>query len=181
MRLRTVSSIILPSAHKVKASARNSVTTVVGGGGEGERRSGGLLKESPEPPRTFLEFFWGGGGWRCRKGACPRRGACPCAALVCSTAALPCRGARLFWSPAAPAFSFLSCPHPPYPLPGGKGENITLFRRGLPPPAPRALNRLRHLQSLPSRYPAGGFASCEAGLGWRSDTRRGVAVRTRYW
>ena len=32
MRLRTVSSIILPSAHKVKASARNSVTTVVGGG-----------------------------------------------------------------------------------------------------------------------------------------------------
>ena len=56
--------------------------------------------------------------------------------------------------PAAPAFSFLSCPHPPDPLPGGKGENITLFRRGLPPPAPRALNRLRHLQSLPSRYPA---------------------------
>ena len=32
MRLRTVNSIILPSAHKVKASARNSVTTVVGGG-----------------------------------------------------------------------------------------------------------------------------------------------------
>ena len=57
-------------------------------------------------------------------------------------------------SPAAPAFSLLFCPHPPDPLPGGKGENITLFRRGLPPPAPRALNRLRHLQSLPRRCPA---------------------------
>ena len=32
MRIRTVNSIILPSAHKVKVSARNSVTTVVGGG-----------------------------------------------------------------------------------------------------------------------------------------------------
>ena len=28
-------------------------------------------------------------------------------------------------------------PHPPYPLPGGKGETFSLFRRGLPPPAPR--------------------------------------------
>ena len=26
-----------------------------------------------------------------------------------------------FWSPAAPAFSLLFCPHPPNPLPGGKG------------------------------------------------------------
>ena len=46
-------------------------------------------------------------------------------------------------------------PSPRPPSPPGKGENITLFRRGLPPPAPRALNRLRHLQSLPSRYQTG--------------------------
>ena len=59
-------------------------------------------------------------------------------------------------SPAAPAFSLLFCPLSPRPpSPVGKGENITLFRRGLPPPAPRALNRLRHLQSLPSRYQTG--------------------------
>ena len=58
--------------------------------------------------------------------------------------------------PAAPAFSLLFCPPSPRPpSPVGKGENITLFRRGLPPPAPRALNRLRHLQSLPSRYQTG--------------------------
>ena len=56
--------------------------------------------------------------------------------------------------PAYPAFGLLSCPHPPRPLPSGKGETFTLFRRGLPPPAPRALNRLRHLQNLPSRCPA---------------------------
>ena len=48
-------------------------------------------------------------------------------------------------------------PIPPAPFPSGEGGgNITLFRRGLPPPAPRALNRLRHLQNLPSRYPAKG-------------------------
>ena len=31
-------------------------------------------------------------------------------------------------------------PHPPNPLPGGKGEFFGLFRRGLPPPAPLRLN-----------------------------------------
>ena len=139
-------------------------------------------------------------------------------------AAVPCGGARLFWSPAYPAFSFVlaplprrgriaplppvpagrgetkvifmqgapplaspglnprgtgsTCrcgsrrggcvlprlfflpynrffaPIPPPPLPSGKGETSTLFRRGLPPPAPRELDRLRHLQNLPSRCPA---------------------------
>ena len=39
-------------------------------------------------------------------------------------------------SPACPAFSLISFPHPPSPLPGGKGENITLFRRGLRPRHP---------------------------------------------
>ena len=57
---------------------------------------------------------------------------------------------------SAAAFSLLFCPLSPRPpSPVGKGENITLFRRGLPPPAPRALNRLRHLQSLPSGYQTG--------------------------
>ena len=40
-------------------------------------------------------------------------------------------------SPAAPAFSLLFCPHPPDPLPGGKGEPQSLFRRGLRPLHPR--------------------------------------------
>ena len=47
------------------------------------------------------------------------------------------RGACLLCRLLAPAFSLLYSPHPPDPLPGGKGETQSLFRRGLPPPAPR--------------------------------------------
>ena len=37
---------------------------------------------------------------------------------------------------ANPAFSFAFCPHPPNPLPSGKGEPQSLFRRGLRPRHP---------------------------------------------
>ena len=46
------------------------------------------------------------------------------------------QGAWRFWSPACPACSLLCCPHPPDPLPGGKGETKSLFRRGLRPRHP---------------------------------------------
>ena len=101
MRLRTVSSIILPSAHKVKASARNSVTTVVGGR---EKCSGGLLKESPEPPRTFLKFFIGGGGVAVPKGGLPPAGGVPLRG-TCS----PCHCGKLNGG-LAPARHLLSQP-----------------------------------------------------------------------
>ena len=62
-----------------------------------------------------------------------------------AVACRPCRcgvrrGAWRFWSPACPAFSLLSFPHPPAPLPGGKGENQGYFMQGASPLAPPGLN-----------------------------------------
>ena len=58
--------------------------------------------------------------------------------------------------PAYPAFSLLFCPLSPRPpSPVGKGENITLISPGATAPGTPAFNRLRHLQSLPSRYQTG--------------------------
>ena len=124
------------------------------------------------------KIFGGGGGELAPGDTCSpchcgaRRGGEPPAALARPAAVVPGGAAspRRHWlslplrcrrgdePPAAlavPAFCFLSCPLSPQPpSPAGKGETFSLFRRGLPPPAPRALNRLRHLQSLPSRCPA---------------------------
>ena len=52
-------------------------------------------------------------------------------------ACFPCRLPAFY-------FSLISFPHPPDPLPGGKGENQSLFRRGLPPPAPLQPGGKRH-------------------------------------
>ena len=60
-----------------------------------------------------------------------------------------------FGRPPAPAFSFLFRPHPPSPLPlRGRGRFLVYFAGGFAPGTP-AFNRLRHLQNLPSKYPAG--------------------------
>ena len=119
-------------------------------------------------------------------------GGVPCAALVRPAAVensmggLPrrCRrggrqrypaGGLPGWSPAYPAFTFFSAPYPPIPLPRwGRGRPKVYFAGGFAPGTP-AFNRLRHSQSLPSRYPKWGFASCEAGLRRRSDTLRRCA------
>ena len=52
---------------------------------------------------------------------------CPCR---------PLRGGLPSLTLANPAFSLLGRPHPPCPLPGGKGESQSLFRRGLRPRHP---------------------------------------------
>ena len=62
--------------------------------------------------------------------------------------------------PAYPAFSLLCCPHPPSPLPlRGRGRLKVYFAGGFAPGTP-ALNRLRHLQSLPLLCPAGACLLC---------------------
>ena len=59
--------------------------------------------------------------------------------------------------PAYPAFTFFSAPYPPSPLPRrGRGCPKVYFAGGFAPGTP-AFNRLRHLQNLPSRCPAGGL------------------------
>ena len=70
---------------------------------------------------------------------CPRRGVC----LLCRSPTVP--------------FACFPAPYPPTPLPRrGRGSPKVYFAGGFAPGTP-AFNRLRHLQNLPSRCPAGGL------------------------
>ena len=61
-------------------------------------------------------------------------------------------------SPAYPAFSFLSCPLSPRPpSPAGKGETISLFRRGLRPRHP-CIRPFAALTEPAKQVPGGGLA-----------------------
>ena len=61
--------------------------------------------------------------------------------------------------PPLPSLSFLP-PIPPPPFPGGEGGELRLFHaRGFAPCIP-ATEPVRHLQNLPSRYPAGACLVC---------------------
>ena len=124
MRLRTVNSIILPSAHKVKASARNSVTTVVGGG----EMLRGTLERVPRTPQNFSQIlYWRGWGGGAERGLAPGGGCAPARhwldlPLWCPVGGRGCFG-RL--PPLPLAFFFAPIPQPPSRREGGDYKFIS--------------------------------------------------------
>ena len=104
--------------------------------------------------------------------------------LAFFVACLPCRrgalwGARLFWSPAYPAFSFVLAPLPRKgrisplpPFPAGRGETKVIFMQGAPPLASPGLNpwfaakptRIGSLRVVPSCICMAGAVSAASSL-----------------
>ena len=70
------------------------------------------------------------------------------------------RGWLALFVACLPCLSFCFCPLSPQPpSPAGKGENQSFLMQGASPLASPALDRLRHLQSLPLWCPQGGLPS----------------------
>ena len=63
-------------------------------------------------------------------------------------------------SPAYPTFSLLFCPHPPDPLPGGKGRIYSFLMQGASPLASPRLSRKRHGLNLRDKCPEGARPLC---------------------
>ena len=115
-----------------------------------------FLPPSPRPPSPPGK---GGNHSFLMQGAAPL--ASPAFNRLRHLQSLPSRypvGGLLSLSPACPAFSFLSCPHPPNPLPGGKGEIKIILCKGLRPLHPRGLGGMRHWVCLRKAGCGGGLA-----------------------
>ena len=72
-------------------------------------------------------------------------------------------------------------PIPLTPFPAGRGDFRLFYARGFAPCIPKAGRGAALARPAVVVPGGGGFVSCEAGLRLRSDTRQGVAVRTRHW
>ena len=98
------------------------------------------------------------------------RGACPVGCRLTLPPLSPVGGLPCL-SPANPAFSFLCCPHPPAPLPSGKGEIFCFLMQGASPLASPGLNPwfaakptgIGSLRVVPSRICMAGSVSAASG------------------
>ena len=102
-----------------------------------------------------LRRRWHGLNLRCR---CPLGGLpgwSPADLAVPESAGGACLPCRL----PTPPFACFFAPIPPPPFPSGEGGEYYFISPGATAPGTPALNRLRHLQFLPSMSPAGGLPS----------------------
>ena len=102
----------------------------------------------------------------------------PSGGLAPLVAGSPCRHGTLWGglpslSPAYPAFNLLSRPHPPNPLPNGKGEIFSFFMQGASPLASPGAGRSAALARLALAVPRGGRALLVAGSPCCYGSRRG--------
>ena len=87
-------------------------------------------------------------------------GGVPCAAPARPAVVVPAGGLAFFAACCPLPLACFSAPYPPDPLPRrGRGSPKVYFAGGFAPGTP-AFNRLRHLQNLPSRYPAAEIRVC---------------------
>ena len=66
-------------------------------------------------------------------------------------------GGLAFFVARLPCLSLPFCPHPPAPLPGGKGEIQGYFMQGAPPLASPGAESGRHRSRVANHAPAGGL------------------------
>ena len=101
----------------------------------------------------------GGTGYPCRCGKL--NGGFPPAVLAIPAAVVP-EGGLLFWSPVAPAFSFVFAPYPPSPLPRrGRGRPKLFFARGFAPCIP-SIRPPAALARPATAFARRGAVSCRA-------------------
>ena len=142
----------------------------------------GVCPLAPSALSCHSGICWGGGIFLLPDDSAtvvPCGGACPRRHLLFLPLWYPVGGLSSL-PPAYPAFSLPFCPpspkgkdRPPPPFPAGKGENITLFRRGLRPQHP-CIKSFAALTVPAAMVPRGGLAPggtgypCHCGTLWRA-------------